>query len=385
MYLLVLITCLAILLFYSSIIERSGTQTVQFPSSNDYEHLLDLYPDSVNCPCTRIAIPYGEFMTQLRVTSFHQVCIPELLSNILTLAEVLVDGKPGGGQYFRFWKYQLIDAISKLCGRANDYVVDNIQLFRSAPMLTYEMIARLTFESEVKETVTRFRTALPIRFGQTLDLLRSIVQGNALIAASSVNWNMFVVDNTTSFRSEPVTHTRVDTNVTCNCAADRFCSAPTLFEAPVESKVILAPPGIMFGCNLLESSLQSSLTCFYSLACVNETRTLMGLDGTVEDLMDRGITMTLNASATHFSVNDTIETLAYAVFIESWTSEASYERFFNACAPSHCTGTYHYRFDALELLTTFLSVYSGLVMALRFLTPHCVSIFSRVRNRIRPL
>ena len=94
--------------------------------------------------------------------------------------------------------------------------------------------------------------------------------------------------------------------------------------------------------------------------------------------------MALNASSTRFAVNETLEKLAYALFIESWTSEASYERFFNACAPTYCIGTYHYRFDALDLLTTFLSVYSGLVMALRFFTPYFVSIVRRVRNRIRP-
>ena len=152
----------------------------------------------------------------------------------------------------------------------------------------------------------------------------------------------------------------------------------------VHEKAEPSPPGIVFGCSLLESILQSSFSCWYSLTCVNESRRLMRIDSSVEYWMDKGYTMQLNSSSTHFSVNDTVETLAYALFIESWISEASYERFFNACAPSHCTGTYRYRFDALDVLTAFLSVYSGLTMLLRFVIPHCVSIASRVRNRIRP-
>ena len=383
-YLLLLITCIAILLFRTSIIERSGTLTISSPSSNDYKRLLDLYPNSVNCPCTHISIPYGEFMTELRVTSFHQVCSTSTLSSILT-----VGGKPPlltfqPGDAFNAWRGTFLDGINGLCSIAQDYIGNSTQIFRSSPMLSYQMIPRTAFDGEVDVTVSNFQKALSITFTQLLDLLRSIVQGNALISMVPANWNVTVVDNTTLFRSEPVTHAHPDTNATCSCATDRFCSTPTVVHDRVQDKIIFTPPGIVFGCALLESVLQSSLTCFYSLACVNETRTLMGFRGSVKDWMERGYTLALNASSTHFALNDTLETLAYAVFIESWTSEASYERFFNACAPSHCTGTYHYRFDALELLTTFLSVYSGLVMALRFLTPHCVSLVSRVRNRIRP-
>lgn len=64
-------------------------------------------------------------------------------------------------------------------------------------------------------------------------------------------------------------------------------------------------------------------------------------------------------------MNDTIETMAREMFIESWTYEVSYERFYNSCAPSHCTFVSRYRFDALELVTTFLSVFAGLSLGLR--------------------
>ena len=142
-------------------------------------------------------------------------------------------------------------------------------------MLTYQMIPRTAFGDKVNATVSRFQKTPPITFSQTLDLLRSIVQGNVLIAIFSANWNTLVVDNTTSFRCEPVTYTRVDTNGTCSCATDRFCSVPTVSFDTVERKSIPSPPGTVFGCSLLESVLQASLLCFYSTACVTETPSLM--------------------------------------------------------------------------------------------------------------
>ncbi|CAF5101626.1 unnamed protein product [Rotaria sp. Silwood1] len=94
-----------------------------------------------------------------------------------------------------------------------------------------------------------------------------------------------------------------------------------------------------------------------------------------------------DAVSTRFSVNDTIETLAYNMFIETWISNVSYEMFFNACEPKECTYTYHYRFDALEVLTTFLSIFGGLSVRLRFFVPHLFQVIQKIVNRfhIRPV
>ncbi|CAF3699924.1 unnamed protein product [Rotaria sp. Silwood1] len=44
-----------------------------------------------------------------------------------------------------------------------------------------------------------------------------------------------------------------------------------------------------------------------------------------------------SSSTSNFRINDTIETLVYRLFIDYWSSEISYERYYNACAPTHCT------------------------------------------------
>ncbi len=73
-YVVLFISCLSVLLFYTVVIERSVTKTHMRPSVMDYEHLLKLYSDGVNCPCTRISIPYNEFVIELRINAFHQAC-----------------------------------------------------------------------------------------------------------------------------------------------------------------------------------------------------------------------------------------------------------------------------------------------------------------------
>ena len=66
--------CLCLVLFYTAIAQQSVTNTYRISSIEDYEHLLNLYQNNVNCPCTRISIPYNEFVTELRVDTTHQAC-----------------------------------------------------------------------------------------------------------------------------------------------------------------------------------------------------------------------------------------------------------------------------------------------------------------------
>ncbi|CAF1545437.1 unnamed protein product [Adineta steineri] len=133
--------------------------------------------------------------------------------------------------------------------------------------------------------------------------------------------------------------------------------------------------GMVFGCYLLETVLLSSLSCFYSETCISNFRYILGaIPFPVQ---------ALNDSLTRFSVNDTIETMAYQMFIESWASNVSYEKFYNSCSPNYCMYTYYYRFDMLQLLTTFLSVFAGLSLGIRFVVPYIVKIFQKIQHRFR--
>jgi len=83
-YLVFYISSLSVLLFYTAVVERSISKTYLSPSIMDYEQLTDIYSDDVNCPCTHISILYSEFITELRVNSFHEACASDLIDLILT-------------------------------------------------------------------------------------------------------------------------------------------------------------------------------------------------------------------------------------------------------------------------------------------------------------
>ncbi|CAF4095758.1 unnamed protein product [Rotaria sp. Silwood1] len=89
-----------------------------------------------------------------------------------------------------------------------------------------------------------------------------------------------------------------------------------------------------------------------------------------------------SSADSNFKINDTIETIASQLFIDFWSSEISYERYYNACEPTHCTYLYAGRFDVLYALTVFLSVINGLSVGLRSIVPTMVQLAYKLRNRL---
>ena len=69
------------------------------------------------------------------------------------------------------------------------------------------------------------------------------------------------------------------------------------------------------------------------------------------------------------NANDTIETLANGMFIES--------------SPQFCTYAHIYRYDSLEVFTTFMGVFPGLSLSIHLIVPYLVKTIGKVRNQFR--
>jgi hypothetical protein len=254
-------------------------------------------------------------------------------------------------------------------------------IFQTSTMLVKQVMSRNQFNNQINETLQRFQRKMPLEFARTLDLIRTTIQGNALIAAVPSNWKFVLTENNNeinaSFRNEPVDYVNIKRNTSCSCATSHTCTMSAQLLMDNVQPFILED--LVLGCNLLETVLLSSLSCFYSMKCINTIRGTLRLF----EFHEVYYPVQLHANLTRFNVNDSIETLASKMFIESWTSNVSYEKFFNSCAPSICTYKYYYRFDALELLTRFLTVYSGLSLGIKFIVPYLVRIIKKLRNRAR--
>ena len=263
-----------------------------------------------------------------------------------------------------------------------------MQTFLSSTMLANQLITRSQFNQEINDTLARFQLKTPFAFARTLDLMRLLIHDNAIMAFPLSNWQVLQdephQEQNLSFFNLPTIFIDPQSNQSCSCASSTTCTIPALIFN-TDGNIDYTVPGFAYGCYLFQSVLLSSFSCLYSSTCIAELRYNLNLsaESLEEYHASTGHPIQLDATATRFSINDTIETLAYAMFIESWTSNVSYERYFNSCAPTSCTYAYYYRFDSAEMFTTFLSVFSGLSLAIRFAVPYAIKLFEKLRARFR--
>jgi hypothetical protein len=73
-------------------------------------------------------------------------------------------------------------------------------------------------------------------------------------------------------------------------------------------------------------------------------------------------------------------TLIDELFIETWQNTSNYSNYFSICAPLTCRYTYIERNSVLYMLTTFLGLYGGLTVGLKFLIWNVLIIYWKGRQ-----
>ena len=122
----------------------------------------------------------------------------------------------------------------------------------------------------------------------------------------------------------------------------------------------------MAGCYPLEALLQSTLQCFYDQECIDSN----------------DVFRALNSSSSHsrFDVNTTIESIFQTLMIEEYLNTTSYENYFAQCAPSLCSYSYNARQETIDIVTSLIELYSGLVIICGWIT---ALIMRQYRWRLR--
>jgi hypothetical protein len=78
-YFILLITAFFILILYTSLRQVTITVIVKSPSVSEYTELSLQYPLTLRCPCSRIAIKYNQFISQIE-PQYHQICSSVFIS-----------------------------------------------------------------------------------------------------------------------------------------------------------------------------------------------------------------------------------------------------------------------------------------------------------------
>jgi hypothetical protein len=139
-------------------------------------------------------------------------------------------------------------------------------------------------------------------------------------------------------------------------------------------------PGFLVGCSPLESLLQSTLECLYSVTCIT------GLINPNQQYLNKNIHP---LDATLSSPYVTVQSLMNELMVDRWERIISYEHYYATCAPTLCTYVNTEPANKIYIITTIIGFFGGLAIALHTIVPVLVK-FGRYlimcrRQRIEPV
>ncbi|CAF1375969.1 unnamed protein product [Adineta steineri] len=357
-YIFLLIISLIIVVIYTSLTYYLNTFTITNPSLEQYQQLQQRYGlGAVSCSCSRSSIPYSTFI-ELEC-DFHPVCTSHFISSSY-LQELFELYNDSDTTYASSNAYTLqgtifthFQTLLALCNLTKDFVSDAQQQYLASSVVSTYLTDFDLFETETNTSLVNFRMTLPNSFVNSLQLVRGLIQGNGLVSAYSTNWYPFT-HNIVKFGTIYFKPQYYGSDG-CNCATSATCTQPS---TPFIQ-------GYLVGCTPLESLLQSTLECFYEQSCVD-------LLGIYLNISLPNSTIPLYKNETRFSATDTIDSIAQQMFVETCSSNVSYNQYFEQCKPDSCSVTLFESGSFIIVVTTILGLYGGLTTFLKLIVPFLV-------------
>ncbi|UJR11653.1 hypothetical protein I4U23_015834 [Adineta vaga] len=385
-YITLLPIFLTILFLYSALQGQNRTVTVQNPSELEFQTLLQQYPNTLSCPCLQMTIPY-ELFVEITL-EYHPICSSIFISDIWINLLFNYNISYYYPLDFRSSSLGQFQILSSLCSLSKQFLNQQIQDLLSETFLTPIVLSPYLLNTESQSRSSFIRTSASNAFLQLLQLIRSATYADMSQTAvqTSRSRRMVVIFDgligsnlvPTYFSDRNDTICYCDTQSTCSSSLSGFFNLSayeTLGDYASSQSLISKVPGFVAGCFPLESLLQSSLECLYDLQCLNLVLNYF------PHINTSNITY-LNRNKTKYSIDTFVNTLVENLFIEQWTINNSFTKYYNTCAPLLCTYTFIQYGNILYVITQILGFYGGLVIVLRFGISRFIIKFSkRVHNQ----
>jgi hypothetical protein len=155
LFLFLLTGCLLVLLSYTSLSVQERTETLQKPIFAVYSTLQKNYPNSLQCPCTQLMIPYGTFVQNKPV--FHQVCSSDFVSQswidfIFATNVSFIWSLDVRTSLSSMWQL-----VASLCQSATNTIFDELNQFANDLLITSEVISEEILQATTQTALENVR------------------------------------------------------------------------------------------------------------------------------------------------------------------------------------------------------------------------------------
>ncbi len=370
LFLFLLISSLAILLLYTSLINITQTVNVKAPTINQYSQLYSTYSQTLTCPCSKISINYQTFI-QVNYT-LHQLCNSVFVTKYwIDYLANFVSNSAISFEDFRVTGSFTFQALSAFCELINQTIVNRLIQFQSTQYISASVTSFQLFQLQSESFISLFKSTMTNDFLLSLSTIRDTTQSNALFSGQLTNYEI----ETPRGQIYAVTFSEWYGNCICESSA-RCASQSGVYVYPTHT-VSFSVPGIYIGCYVIESLLQSNLECFYNQTCINILQSYF----ISPSLMN--ITALDTSLSSRFLKNSTIEDLLDELMVEEWNPSIMYENYFNECEPIECTYTHQTKNSIIYIVTTIIGLIGGLTTALKLIVPRLVKVIALCIQKLR--
>ncbi|CAF4119757.1 unnamed protein product, partial [Adineta steineri] len=367
LYSILMILSMIIFLLYYSIVFNTQIIEIESPSFEEYSRIKE--EPSLQCLCTNISIKYGLFIEIEPI--YHQICRSDLVSEewINHLFDLYDQSwnKSTEIDFRRIGVFQF-QTLRHLCQLAKDTLNKSLQSFRNTGFIQSQLILRETFEDQINYLIKGFIDETPKSFLRTLNFMQDITAQSLFMTGASITSVRPVLQPRLEDRGfvpyPGINYTFTD-NFTCICSSltATNCMGLTTFDNDIV-------PGFQTGCYMLSTLMNSTLEAFHNQTFIDKLSN------------SSHIFKKLNSSISH----EKIVMLLKQMFVEDWSNETLYNKYFHSCAPKSCSYKKTQRYSFWKILLILIGLFNGLSMILRILTPFIMKIWPFLRKKIcRPI
>ncbi|CAF0788937.1 unnamed protein product [Adineta steineri] len=364
LYLFFLIGSMIIITIYVFLQKSIQSKTIFYPTESQFTQLQEKYPRSLSCPCSSVSIPYSNFTTI--EPQYHQLCGSDLISK--EWIAYIKESAHANGIYN--WDYRIIatkyfELLSLFCEQAKEIIVNAREIFLRTELVSLQVLAKDSFENQINSSIEGWKLTTTNTFKRTIQLIRQIYQGNQLI--SSTHTGYFWTDENLEVYGDSKTLQN------CDCILNLSCYLTVRLYR-------LIPDGGYFGdqylvsnlfysCYPIQSLFGSTLECFYNLSCMLE----------IDEHMNYSIPFNFSALDPDLSKYDEkIEMIINRLMVDKWLPNVSFLSYYKKCAPLSCTYQYDGRNNIFISITTVISIFGGLSLALKLLIMFSLEFINKI-------
>ena len=351
--------------------------TIENPSEDQF---INLPPDA-HCPCSRVSLSYGEFISI--EPRFHQICSSDFISDRWIKAINFGTNTTYFSNFdFRTEASAVFQSLESLCQLSKDYAIQSIDSFNKDLFISQEVLQESIFQSQINSIIQQFQLSSPIEFSTQLKLVRKLLAGNRFLSALQTDYMQWYVN----WQNDIVTiviHSRLlisaEATTSCTCRIHIDCKAESFIldqfgqlgqeYFPSRDKVLMEIPGMSHGCLPVNTILLSTLECFYNQTCLENLITLLSTS--------ERFTAISQFKQSSYSLNSTIQTIVDNLMIEEWMNNIAYEKYYTSCAPILCSYFTNDKYDWKFVLTQLIGLLGALILA-------CSLIINNIVKFIRP-